>query len=117
MKNVLIGWPCRDELYCQLMKQLTDNPVQYSVRRGWELMWLATGLFPPYSHNVIRELTSFLKSKNQSFNLPYHKLCVERLSSCFFIRSFQSIFFTFIFKNSFFHDALFFAFVYNGILE
>lgn len=37
----------RDELYCQLVKQLTRNPDAQSVQRGWQLMSVFLETFPP----------------------------------------------------------------------
>ena len=46
----------RDELYCQMMKQLSKNPNDASKRRGWNLMALALSSFPPSD-----ELENFLE--------------------------------------------------------
>ena len=46
----------RDETYCQLIKQLTNNPGNQSVNRGWNLLVICLYVFPPS-----RELENYLE--------------------------------------------------------
>eukprot|EP00118_Oscarella_pearsei_P013161 m.102210 g.102210 ORF g.102210 m.102210 type:complete len:2208 (+) comp37156_c0_seq4:160-6783(+) len=54
--------PLRDEIYCQIVKQLTENKIKSSEERGWELLWLACGSFG-CSSMLQKEVMLFLKSK------------------------------------------------------
>lgn len=64
----------RDEVYCQLMKQLTNNRIQLSEERGWELMWLVTGVFA-CGQQLMKELVEFLKTRPH----PIAKECLKRV--------------------------------------
>ncbi|XP_047042430.1 myosin-VIIa-like isoform X1 [Helicoverpa zea] len=64
----------RDEIYCQVMKQLTNNRIQLSEERGWELMWLMTGNFV-CGQTLLKELVDFLKTRPH----PIAKECLKRV--------------------------------------
>lgn len=63
-----------DELYCQLMKQLSDNPSSESEKRGWDLLYLGTGLVAP-SVLVMRELIILLRMRADALA----DACLKRL--------------------------------------
>uniref|UniRef100_A0A1Q3FYL2 Putative myosin class v heavy chain n=1 Tax=Culex tarsalis TaxID=7177 RepID=A0A1Q3FYL2_CULTA len=64
----------RDEIYCQIMRQLSDNQIQISEERGWDLLWLATGVMVP-SQQLLKELFMFLKSRKH----PLASECLQRV--------------------------------------
>ena len=64
----------RDEIYCQVMKQLTNNSSRPSHARGWVLMSLCLGAFAP-TDRLTKTLKNFLRSGPASYG-PY---CEEKL--------------------------------------
>uniref|UniRef100_A0A8C9ZDL1 Myosin VIIAa n=1 Tax=Sander lucioperca TaxID=283035 RepID=A0A8C9ZDL1_SANLU len=74
-EGALKAEPLKDEIYCQIIKQLTDNHVKYSEEKGWELLWLCTGLFPP-SNVLLPHIQRFLQSKKHH---PLAGDCMQRL--------------------------------------
>ncbi|KAG2128032.1 uncharacterized protein EDB93DRAFT_1185435 [Suillus bovinus] len=52
----------RDEIYCQLMKQLNGNPNPESVFKGWQMLCVLLTAFPP-SKNFETYLRSFMQQR------------------------------------------------------
>ncbi|XP_072849568.2 unconventional myosin-VIIa isoform X2 [Pogona vitticeps] len=74
-EGALKAEPLKDEIYSQILKQLTDNHIKYSEEKGWELLWLCTGLFPP-SNILLPHVQRFIQSRKHH---PLATDCMQRL--------------------------------------
>jgi myosin-15 len=73
----------RDEVYCQIIKQCTNNrsPKADSLRRGWDLMILCCSSFAP-SAEFAPFLNTFLAEVAENKSREFHEMasqCVKRL--------------------------------------
>lgn len=64
----------RDEIFCQICKQLSSNPNSISFRKGWILLSLCIGCFPP-SEDFELYLREFIRNGPELY-APY---CEGRL--------------------------------------
>lgn len=72
----------RDEIYCQVMKQLTGNPTTESIFKGWQLLCVLLVNFPP-SKNFETYLRSFIQkhiSQQEGRVDVMAKYCLRRLA-------------------------------------
>ncbi|KAK9973280.1 hypothetical protein ABG768_024020 [Culter alburnus] len=67
----------RDEIYCQIMKQMTSNNNRYSVEQGWQLLWLCCGLFPP-SNSLLKHAQRFIETRKRE---TLATDCLQRLQA------------------------------------
>ncbi|TRY91722.1 hypothetical protein DNTS_018969 [Danionella cerebrum] len=67
----------RDEIYCQIMRQMTNNKNGLSMERGWQLLWLCCGLFPP-SQLLLKNTQRFLESRPRE---PLALACLQRMQA------------------------------------
>lgn len=62
LQEGLLHGELRDEIYCQVVKQLSGNPSPDSVFRGWQLLCVLVITFPP-SKNFEDYLRSFMRER------------------------------------------------------
>ncbi|GMH53857.1 hypothetical protein TrRE_jg1604 [Triparma retinervis] len=70
----------RDEVYMQLMKQLSHNPKADSIAKGWQLMCMCVSTFPP-SEDFDKFVMNFILSKVEGVGAVknYAKYCLRTL--------------------------------------
>ncbi|RXM33234.1 Unconventional myosin-VIIa [Acipenser ruthenus] len=72
--NAILRPDIRDEIYSQICKQLSENGSRNSYYRGWILLSICLGIFPP-----TERFSKFLNNFIRIGPVGYAPYCVERL--------------------------------------
>jgi len=72
----------RDELLCQICKQLTGNPSSYSRKQGWQLLLICLTTVAP-SDDLLPALLSFCKSHMNDNDESIAQLAEVTLHKCY----------------------------------
>lgn len=73
----------RDEIYLQIIKQLTNNPRSESIARGWQMLCMCVGTFPP-SYEFENFLLHYILEKistGKGAVVDYAKYCLRTLEA------------------------------------
>lgn len=70
----------RDEIYLQIMKQLTKNPTADSIAKGWQVMCMCVSCFPPSSEFEYYLMNFMLQQKEKKGAVKnYARYCLRSL--------------------------------------
>eukprot|EP00595_Chromulina_sp_UTEXLB2642_P002593 CAMPEP_0196767886 /NCGR_PEP_ID=MMETSP1095-20130614/42077_1 /TAXON_ID=96789 ORGANISM="Chromulina nebulosa, Strain UTEXLB2642" /NCGR_SAMPLE_ID=MMETSP1095 /ASSEMBLY_ACC=CAM_ASM_000446 /LENGTH=814 /DNA_ID=CAMNT_0042136675 /DNA_START=2227 /DNA_END=4668 /DNA_ORIENTATION=- len=75
--------PIRDEIYLQIIKQLSANPRAESVAKGWQMMCMCVGTFPP-SYDFENYLLHYIlekRDRGRGAVVDYAKYCLRTLEA------------------------------------
>ncbi|KAG8514234.1 Unconventional myosin-VIIb, partial [Galemys pyrenaicus] len=68
----------QDEVYCQILKQLTHNSTRYSEEKAWQLLWLCTGLFAP-GKALLPHAQKFIDTRRKELLAPDCSRRIQRV--------------------------------------
>ncbi|XP_050403190.1 myosin-VIIa [Patella vulgata] len=82
MEQVARNRYLREEIFCQIMKQLTNNPNKISCDKGWQLFYFVCGSTLP-SYEMQQECIKFLRtSKHYMAKHCLHRLRMAKRKGC-----------------------------------
>lgn len=75
--------PIRDEIYLQIIKQLSNNPRPESVAKGWQIMCMCVGTFPPSFdfENFLLHYIIEKRDRGRGAVVDYARYCLRTLEA------------------------------------